>query len=129
MNVIAALESDTKRRESLGEEAPLHPNLCGPCPECSEFLNQAAKGSDEDLFWSTLGDPPHSRAIAAHARRFGREGMEIYGMGESRSRRPGRNLHAEVRDLLKRRPGLVPGVIAEVLGVSERRIRAVIQKR
>ena len=126
--VTDALAKDTVRRERSGAEVPLHPNLCGPCEDCTEFLGSIEPGrNDESAFWDIIGlGHPDPIAMRKHAERFGRGGMEPWGMGEKRTRRRARPLADEVAGLLDR--GLVPSAVADALGISDRRARSIIAK-
>lgn len=139
--VIDALAADTRRRERLGAEIPMHPNTCrpgdctcgegctcGPCEDCAAFLGSLEPGrSDESVFWDVVGlGHPDPVALHKHAEKYGRDGMEPWGVGEKRTRSRVRPLADDVAGLLDR--GLVPNAIADALGISDRRVRSIIAK-
>ena len=123
-----AVVKDTMRRERLGAEVPTHPNLCGPCDDCTEFLSSVEPGrNDEAVFWDAVGlGHPDPVTLHKHAEKYGRDGMEPWGMGEKRTRSRARPLADDVAGLLDR--GLVPNAIADALGISDRRARSIIAK-
>lgn len=129
-SVTLVLESDTQRRESTGQEVPLHPNLCGPCADCAEFFSSLSKSStDENAFWAATLGHPSIESVKGHAASFGLDGVEPWMVvSRTRSTEKKQSLAEMVTALLQRKPDASAAVVAEVLGITEKKARAAMKR-
>jgi len=98
-----------------------------------------ASGSADTRYWQATFEAPTSEALHRHAERFGpdfvKETAEAYGIdlrnvsarpksAEKRTRRTTETLKTKVLNLHAR--GVVPTAIADVLNVSDRRVKEIL---